>query len=636
MRRTSDKSKISLKVQKLRNAEYYDTQDFTDQLFRESNEGKVFQHLMEYVTTDKNLLLAYRNIKNNKGSNTPGVDKRTIKEISKMTEQEYLTVLRNKFLNFHPKAVRRIEIPKVDGRTRPLGIPTIWDRLVQQSILQVLEPICEAKFYNHSYGFRPNRSVEHAIAHCYRFMQMQNLHYVVDIDIKGFFDNVSHSKLLKQMWSIGIRDKNLLSIISKMLKAPVELNDGTRIKNDKGTPQGGVLSPLMSNIVLNEFDWWIASQWEQMRVKTKSAMPVDRTKEGKGIDKGNQYKELRKGKLKEMFIVRYADDFKIFCRNKSDAVKIYHACKKWLLERLHLEISEEKSRVVNLKSDYSEFLGFKMKVIPKGNRWVVRSHMSDKAFYRTESKLRENVKHIKYPKGTNDEVRKIGLYNSTVVGIHQYFRIATMISFDLGLMAYRMQGMFKSHKLAKRIKKEGHIASPFIKKEYGQSEQIRFIRKQPLIPVGYIRHKNPMMKKTKVNKYTKEGRILIHKNLAFENVFMLRYIMENPVKERTVEYNDNRLSLYSAQKGKCKISQEMLTPINIRCHHIEPRSKGYNDSYDNLILVTEQVHKLIHAIDSITIEKLMQELQLTKKSMEKLNKYRKLVGNTKLELDLRK
>lgn len=630
MRRTSNKDNTSLKVQKLRNAEYYDTQEISDRLYRESSEGKMFHHLMEHIITDNNLLLAYRNIKNNKGSNTPGVDKRTIKEINKMSEQEYLTVLRKKFSNFHPKAVRRIEIPKPDGRTRPLGIPTIWDRLIQQSILQVLEPICEAKFYNHSYGFRPNRSVEHAIAHCYRFMQMQHLHYVVDIDIKGFFDNVSHSKLLKQMWSLGIRDKNLITIIGKMLKAPVEFSDGTRIDSEKGTPQGGILSPLLSNIVLNEFDWWIASQWEQMKVKTKTAMPVDRTKEGKGIDKGNQYKELRKSKLKEMFIVRYADDFKIFCRNKSDAVKIFHACKNWLLKRLHLEISDEKSKIVNLKSEYSEFLGLKMKVIPKGDRWIVKSHMSDKAFYRTESNLREIIKQIKYPKGTNDEVRKIGLYNSTVVGVHQYFRIATMISFDLGLMSYRMQGMFKSHKLAKRIKREGHIASPFIKKEYGQSKQIRFIRKQPLLPIGYIKHKNPMMKKTKINKYTVEGRRLIHSQLSFENVFMLRYIMENPVKERTMEYNDNRLSLYSAQKGKCKISQEMLTPVNIRCHHIEPRFKGHNDSYDNLILVTEQVHKLIHATDSKTIENLMQELQLKQNSMDKLNKYRKLAGNTEL------
>ncbi len=131
--------------------------------------------------------------------------------------------------------------------------------------MQILEPICEAKFYDRSNGFRPNRSVEHAIAQCYKMMQQQQLHYVVDIDIKGFFDNVNHNKLLKQIWSFGIRDKKLLKIIKTILKAPIQMPDDTIIKNDKGTPQGGILSPLLSNIVLNELDWWIASQWENVQ-----------------------------------------------------------------------------------------------------------------------------------------------------------------------------------------------------------------------------------------------------------------------------------------------------------------------------------------------------------------------------------
>lgn len=143
---------------------------------------------------------------------------------------------------------------------RPLGIPTIKDRLIQQCVLQVLEPICEAKFHNRSNGFRPNRSAEHAIAQAMTMIQQRNLFYVIDIDIKGFFDNVSHSKLLKQMWTLGIRDKKLISIISTMLKAEVAEIGFPK----KGTPQGGIISPLLSNIVLNELDWWIASQWEEI------------------------------------------------------------------------------------------------------------------------------------------------------------------------------------------------------------------------------------------------------------------------------------------------------------------------------------------------------------------------------------
>lgn len=139
-----------------------------------------------------------------------------------------------------------------------VAVPTIEDRLIQQCILQVMEPICEAKFHKHSYGFRPNRNTHHAISR-FRFLAFTvKLEYVVDIDIKGFFDNVDHSKLLKQIWSLGIHDKNLLCVISKLLKAPIQ---GEGVPS-KGTPQGGILSPLLSNIVLNELDWWISNQWE--------------------------------------------------------------------------------------------------------------------------------------------------------------------------------------------------------------------------------------------------------------------------------------------------------------------------------------------------------------------------------------
>ncbi|MGH2232947.1 reverse transcriptase domain-containing protein, partial [Enterococcus faecalis] len=250
------------KNNKLRYSEYYGMQEAYDNLYQRSVENQNFKSLMKIIISDDNILLAYRNIKRNSGSLTAGIDGKTIKDIEKLTTERYLDIVKKRFKFYKPRKVKRTEIPKPNGKTRPLGIPSIWDRVAQQCILQVLEPICEAKFNPHSHGFRPNRSAEHAIADCAKKMNIIKMGYCVDIDIQGFFDEVWHSKLMRQMWTMGIRDKELLTIIRKMLKAPVVLPNGTIQFPEKGTPQGGILSPLLANINLSEFDWWVSEQWE--------------------------------------------------------------------------------------------------------------------------------------------------------------------------------------------------------------------------------------------------------------------------------------------------------------------------------------------------------------------------------------
>lgn len=139
---------------------------------------------MDYITSENNLLLDYRNIKNNKGSKTVGTDNKNIEHLKKLRVDEIIELIQNKFFNYTPKSVRRKEIQKDDGRLRPLGTSCIEDRIIQQCIKQVLESICEAKFYEHSYGFRLNRNIYHVIARCKFLMNRTKLHYIVDIDVK--------------------------------------------------------------------------------------------------------------------------------------------------------------------------------------------------------------------------------------------------------------------------------------------------------------------------------------------------------------------------------------------------------------------------------------------------------------------
>ena len=409
--------KKPLKKQKIRNAEYYDMQTAFDKLYADSVSGRQFRNLVELIQRPENIMLAYRNLRKNSGSKTAGVDKKTISDLNKWSDKKLVNHVQRKLDWYVPNAVRRVEIPKDNGKKRPLGIPTIMDRLIQQCILQVLEPICEAKFFKRSNGFRPTHSAENAIAQAERMIQNIGCYYVIDIDIHGFFDNVNHGKLLKQMWALGIRDKKLLSIISAMLKAEVA---GIGFP-EKGTPQGGIISPLLSNIVLNELDWWVASQWEEMPTKRNY---VHRIYANGTPDKSNTIRALRiYTKLKECYLVRYADDFKIFCKKHSDAVKLFEATKQWLWERLGLEISPEKSKIVNVKRHYSEFLGFKLRVREKGKkpdgskRYVIEAHVRDKALKKIRARSKEIIGQIRRTYDPKMEYRLIQKYNSYLIGI---------------------------------------------------------------------------------------------------------------------------------------------------------------------------------------------------------------------------
>ena len=389
-------------------------QSVFDELYENSLAKREFKNLISIITTEENIRLAYRNLKKNAGSRTPGTDGKTIADLAKMSEPELIGLVQQKFKWYQPQSVRRKEIPKGNGKTRPLGIPTIMDRLIQQCVLQVMEPICEAQFCETSNGFRPNRGVENALAQAEKHMQKGNLHIVIDIDIKGFFDNVNHGKLLRQIWAMGIHDKKLLSIISAMLKAEVA---GIGFP-EKGTPQGGIISPLLSNIVLNELDWWITSQWVGIPTRHEYSGRIHTTGTK---DQSKKYRELRKTKLKECYIVRYADDFKIFCRKHSDAVKLFEATKAWLNERLGLDISPEKSKIVNLKHDYSDFLGFRIKVHKgKGKKYVIISHIAPKALDRIKDTAKEKVKAIQHSSGELEEFKVVNDYNSFVMGVHNY------------------------------------------------------------------------------------------------------------------------------------------------------------------------------------------------------------------------
>ena len=332
--------------------------------------------------------------------------------------------------------------------------------------------------------------------------------------------------------------------------------------------------------------------------------------------------------MKEMFIVRYADDFKIFCRKRSDADRVFIAVKQWLKDRLSLEISEEKSKVVNLKKRYSEFLGFRLKAVWKGWKFVVRSHMSDKAVKRETEKLKELIKEIEFCKDVGDEIRQIKQYNAMVVGIHNYYRYATAVNPDCMTIQFQLNTVLYN-RLKGRLEKPDSVTRKYIAEHYGKSKMMRYISGEPLCPIGYVKTKNPMHKKKKICNYTAEGREEIHRNLKFDETVMivLHMLARAYLPNRSVEYMDNRVSLYAAQYGKCAVTGRVLWIDEVHCHHKKPISQGGTDEYKNLIIVHTDVHKLIHATKAETIQAYFNKIKPNKSQLEKINKLRMLAGN---------
>ena len=285
------------------------------------------KNLIKRVLDQENLKRAWKQVKANRG--VGGVDKVSIAEFPHFA-RKYWPSIRKQMMEgkYRPSPVRRVEIPKPDGGKRPLGIPTVVDRVIQQAIAQVLNPIFDPNFSDSSYGFRQKRSAHDAVKRMKSEIH-QGYKYIVDIDLSKFFDTVNHD-LLMQRLRRRIEDKTLLRLIHRYLRAGVEI-EGKTHPTVKGVPQGGPLSPILSNIVLDDLD-----------------------------------KELEKRGHR---FVRYADDFAICVRSQRAAERVMQSVKRFLRAKLKLEVNEQKSKATH--AEKSSFLGFTFK--GKQIRWSEES-----------------------------------------------------------------------------------------------------------------------------------------------------------------------------------------------------------------------------------------------------------------------
>lgn len=327
--------------------------------------------MMEAVVARENLLDAYRQVMGNKGA--AGVDHMTVEQL-KPYLQEHWARIRESLLNgtYQPQAVRCVEIPKPNGGVRQLGIPTVVDRLIQQALHQILSPIFEPGFSESSYGFRPGRSAQQAVAQAKVYVS-EGRRWVVDLDLEKFFDRVNHDVLMSRL-ARRINDKRVLGLIRRYLQAGM-MSGGVASPRTEGTPQGGPLSPLLSNILLDDLD-----------------------------------KELERRGHK---FCRYADDCNIYVRSKAAGERVMKTVTRFLTERLRLKVNAGKSAVA--RPWERKFLGYSM-------TWhkQPRLKVAPESLQRLKAKIRTIFR-----KGRGRSLpRVIGDLNPLLRGWMQYFRLA--------------------------------------------------------------------------------------------------------------------------------------------------------------------------------------------------------------------
>jgi RNA-directed DNA polymerase len=302
------------------------------------------EQLMERVVERDNLLTALGNVERNGGS--PGIDGMTVEELPEHLKREWPKIRRQLLTGTYvPQPVKRVEIPKPGGGIRQLGIPTVLDRFIQQAILQVLQEDWDKTFSSHSYGFRPGKNAHQALEQSQKYLK-EGYQWVVDMDLEKFFDRVNHDKVMSEIRK-RVSDKRLTTLIQRFLRSGIS-HEGKLIKPEMGTPQGGPLSPLLANLILDNLD-----------------RELER--------RGHRF-------------VRYADDANIYVKSKRAGLRVLKSISRFLEKRLKLSVNEAKSAVD--RPWRRQFLGFTFS-------WKLNRRISDKSTKRFKESIREITRRVR-------------------------------------------------------------------------------------------------------------------------------------------------------------------------------------------------------------------------------------------------
>jgi RNA-directed DNA polymerase len=505
---------------------------------------KQFVDLYSLLCNETWLRVAHHSVNANQGRETAGIDGETMSHFNGNLEgnlEELRKQLKAKV--FEPRPVQRVYIPKPNGKKRPLGIPGLRDRIVQEALRMALEPIWEADFSTHSYGFRPNRSTYDAIAYIGNSLtgNGQAFQWIIEGDIASYFDTIPHRRLIKAIKK-RVADRNIRELLWKFLRAGV-MYHGVHQDTPMGTPQGGVISPLLANIYLHKLDRYMESTYLNISHYDR----VKRRKQGRG----------------NYLYVRYADDFVVLCNGtKAEALIIKEELKE-LLNTIGLTLSEEKTKVTHITEGF-EFLGYKViRGMGNSGKMVPKVHIPQKAIKRFQHKTREILSASTTSESLN---AKILAQNALTRGWCQYYRATSSPTTTFTELGHEMWWLM-AHWLGRKYK----TSIRQVAKRFGKDSTFKTKRATLLMPETYKAKK--LLRKKWYNPYTAKAAIIREKFLWYESIWSGEEGDRQGGSDLREEMILLKGTICAIQGPDCISQGKPLHPSEVEMDHIKLRAK---------------------------------------------------------------
>ena len=564
-----DYPKTETELRKLQDKLYQHSKKVYDEGGRPALKG-----LLEIMSAEATIITAIHNIKSNHGSETPGVDSKTMRDYLQHSHSWVIRDIQSAFKHFEPQKIRRVYIDKPGkAEKRPLGIPTIRDRIVQDCMRIVLEPIFEAQFFAHSYGFRPMRDAPMALERAKLLVHHTGYHWIVEGDISKCFDRIDHAILLKRLYHMGIRDRRVLQIIKAMLKTGVM--DECEV-NEEGTPQGGLISPLLANVYLDIMDEWITKQWEIKKTEYPFSKPY------------RKYKGLRRTALIPGFLVRYADDFIIITDTRAHAEDWKKRLQIFLHSKMKLTLSPEKTLITDIRKKYIKFLGYEYKVVPGKARkgYIPRTIPERDRLRRKTDKIAHDIKKIPHYYSREQMVDAINRINSQIRGIIQYDQCCTWVNISMKKYSRRLQ--FVARRRLTQYKGKWIPANqtqnlPRVHQQYKQ--KIPSMKYRDIYigftALSFCKWEKTIPKKEEETPYTEAGRQLFFERTKKKRIHARLDEMYSEKSARATRYGQwgklnnfefimNRAYALNRDKLKCRVCGGWLISSMPWAHRVNP------------------------------------------------------------------